>query len=409
MNITRILRPSLLLGGMLLISIAVLGQSAMGAKRIKVPLPQITSILVDSSINSIFIDGQNFGTIDILDVSLGSFGSLTIISNTETFIEAAFPAGGISDGDYLLTVTSEGGSIMYDLTVGAIGPEGPKGDTGDTGSVGPQGAQGNTGLTGPQGIPGPEGSQGPNTTTANTLYIGSDQDANEANSSLSLGTDGVARLTINENGKIGIGLSGLPQDRLEVHATTNRLAKFKTINSGYSAQVRILNAADNGGVIEASTNGSLTFRRRLVTQLSGGGTSTLESFVMTINNSTGNVGIGTFDPTDLLEVSGGNIRVTGGSFIDDGASLNVPDYVFEEDYSLMPLGELREYINREKHLPNVPSASEIKEGGLNLSQFQLKLLEKIEELTLHTLAQQSQIESLRSDLREVQSKLDTEQ
>ena len=114
----------------------------------------------------------------------------------------------------------------------------------------------------------------------------------------------------------------------------------------------------------------------------------------------GNVGIGRTDPQDRLEVFGGNIRVTGGSFIDDGMTLNVPDYVFEEDYPLMSLLDLRAFIAREKHLPNVPSAEDIKRDGLNLSQFQMRLLEKIEELTLYILAQQEQIEGLKTQVRE---------
>jgi hypothetical protein len=116
----------------------------------------------------------------------------------------------------------------------------------------------------------------------------------------------------------------------------------------------------------------------------------------------GDVGIGAENPQDKLEVSGGNIRVTGGSFIDDGTTLNVPDYVFEEDYHLMPLDELQVYIAQEKHLPNVPSLEEIKKNGLNLSQFQIRLLEKAEELTLYTLKQQEMLEARQQQIAEVQ-------
>ena len=53
----------------------------------------------------------------------------------------------------------------------------------------------------------------------------------------------------------------------------------------------------------------------------------------------------------------------------------------------MPVEQLGEYVAKEKHLPNVPSAAEVKENGLNLGQFQSRLLEKIEELTLYTVQQ----------------------
>ena len=115
----------------------------------------------------------------------------------------------------------------------------------------------------------------------------------------------------------------------------------------------------------------------------------------------GFIGIGTNDPSDKLEVKNGNIRITGGSFINNGTTLKMPDYVFEEDYPLMTLLELEAYIAREKRLPNVPSAREIKKQGLNMSQFQMRLLEKIEELTLYTIAQGYEIEALKEQLRKM--------
>ena len=116
-----------------------------------------------------------------------------------------------------------------------------------------------------------------------------------------------------------------------------------------------------------------------------------------LNASGGNVGIGTSTPSSRLHVNGGDIRVSGGSFIDDGTTLNVPDYVFDETYKLMSLPELETFIRENKHLPNVPSASKVKNAGLNISEMQMRLLEKVEELTLYTLNQNKTITDLRAE------------
>jgi len=120
----------------------------------------------------------------------------------------------------------------------------------------------------------------------------------------------------------------------------------------------------------------------------------------------GFVGIGTSSPTERLHVNG-NIRVTNGSFISNATALNVPDFVFEPDYELMPLDDLAAFVAREKHLPNVPSASEIKADGLNLGELQMRLLEKVEELTLYALKQNEELEQVKQEsarLRESQER-----
>jgi len=75
-------------------------------------------------------------------------------------------------------------------------------------------------------------------------------------------------------------------------------------------------------------------------------------------------------------------------------TLNVPDYVFESNYELMPLDELKSFVEENKHLPQIPSASDVADEGLDMTQMQMRLLEKVEELTLYTLQQQETIEKL---------------
>ena len=106
----------------------------------------------------------------------------------------------------------------------------------------------------------------------------------------------------------------------------------------------------------------------------------------------GRVGIGTSSPSDTLDVAG-NVRAV--SFIAGNTTLNVPDYVFSENYSLMPLEALRAYIARERHLPGMPGAREVAKEGLDLGRFQMKLLEKIEELTLRILEQDEALRAQR--------------
>jgi hypothetical protein len=90
--------------------------------------------------------------------------------------------------------------------------------------------------------------------------------------------------------------------------------------------------------------------------------------------------------------AGGDLRITG--TLTTGSGATYPDYVFEPDYPLMPLDDLEQFIEENRRLPNIPPAAEIAEKGLNVSATQIKLLEKVEELTLYTIEQQHTIEQL---------------
>ena len=72
-----------------------------------------------------------------------------------------------------------------------------------------------------------------------------------------------------------------------------------------------------------------------------------------------------------------------------------PDYVFNQDYQLPPITEVAAFIQKHKHLPGVPSASEVKQSGIDLGDNQEVLLKKIEELTLYIIDQQKQIDELK--------------
>ncbi|WP_448105170.1 hypothetical protein [Pedobacter panaciterrae] len=96
--------------------------------------------------------------------------------------------------------------------------------------------------------------------------------------------------------------------------------------------------------------------------------------------TTGNVGIGTTSPTEKLSVKG-KIRAQEIKV----ESANWPDYVFAKDYKLPSLKETEKYIDEKGHLPGIPSAEEVKVNGIDLGEMNAKLLQKIEELTLHLI------------------------
>ena len=96
------------------------------------------------------------------------------------------------------------------------------------------------------------------------------------------------------------------------------------------------------------------------------------------------------DGPEMSLTADGVLTVPGG-FVVGATTLNVPDYVFEEGYDLRPLSEVASFVAANRHLPDVPSAADVAREGLDVTQMQMALLKKVEELTLYTLEQQAVI------------------
>lgn len=125
----------------------------------------------------------------------------------------------------------------------------------------------------------------------------------------------------------------------------------------------------------------------------GGGSSYWLPSGNNIYYTGGNVGIGTASTDYKLTVAGGiharEVKVT----LNAGA-----DYVFASDYKLTPLHELENFVIANKHLPGIASETEMLEQGLDMGSFQIKLLEKIEELTLYIIQQQKDMERQQKEI-----------
>ena len=78
---------------------------------------------------------------------------------------------------------------------------------------------------------------------------------------------------------------------------------------------------------------------------------------------------------------------------------NFPDYVFDDKYELLSLSDLEKFIEKNHHLPNMPSAEEVKENGMDLDEVTRLLVEKVEELTLHVINLSKENQELKEELQ----------
>ncbi|MEH0152564.1 hypothetical protein V6R21_00380 [Limibacter armeniacum] len=84
----------------------------------------------------------------------------------------------------------------------------------------------------------------------------------------------------------------------------------------------------------------------------------------------------------------------------NGTNLNVPDDVFDTNYNLQTLQELEGFIQTHKHLPDIPNEDKITKEGLDLPEFTLQLLRKVEELTLYIIQQNQELQKIKSQLND---------
>ena len=203
-------------------------------------------------------------------------------------------------------------------------------------------------------------------------------------------------LTITKNGYMGIGTTS-PSAKLEVVGSSNH-ASIVLANENLIGFKRVDGALVYG---IGHANGEFTVGRTANLGPAAGTPINIASggsyirFSQSTNErmrigSNGNIGIGTTTPDAKLAVKG-NIHTNEVKV--DLLGAVAPDYVFYKDYDLKTLTEVENYIAKKGHLPNMPSAKEMETNGLYLKEMNLKLLEKIEELTLYAIEQEKEIKA----------------
>jgi len=163
-----------------------------------------------------------------------------------------------------------------------------------------------------------------------------------------------------------------------------------SIQSGSNDSGRIVFAIDGqierGGIVYDHANNRMRF-------------DTNNKADQMVIDEDGNVGIGTINPQSKLAVKG--IITAEEIKVESGWS----DFVFNEDYDLASLDEVESFIRENKHLPDIPSAIEVEQKGLAVSEILAKQMQKIEEMTLYLIELRKGNEALKAKNAELERRL----
>lgn len=207
------------------------------------------------------------------------------------------------------------------------------------------------------------------------------------------------RMRIKGDGNVGIG-TATPSTKLQIAGGTDAgLASNGFIQFGPTNSINLV--IDNNEIV-ARNNG---LESDMWIQQDDGN-------LMLCGLGLGTVGVGVPSSADLA--TGYSLSVKGKIIAEElrvQAFASWPDYVFGDQYVLMPIDELQKSIRLYKHLPNIPSASEVEEDGILVGDMQKRMMEKIEELTLYIIdlheinkQQQAEIEMLKMNVDMLKNK-----
>ncbi len=280
-----------------------------------------------------------------------------------------------------------------------------------------------------------------------------------------LGVDDKERMTIVPNGHVGLG-NNEPKNLFSVQNTTgmdfwNDNIHFQDIRfncyasdesvvdspsdtslgdnfgqmyhhnilGGHSAIIQSKSAAGQGGLIIAVSQNNLTADSRVEFFETIGGPPKgilLQNYLTSTNiglgsltepntrvkiqgrtsdNTMNALKVVNWNNTSLFTVRNDGLVCAKEIMVQLSGSPCWPDYVFNDDHNLMPLKELEQYVKTQKHLPDIPSSTQVAENGINIGEMQYTLVKKIEELTLYVIQLKKENDEMKNRIIQIDSKI----
>ena len=200
---------------------------------------------------------------------------------------------------------------------------------------------------------------------------------------------------------IGFGTTILQDHSVIVGDASNANVKVGVGTATPTALLHVSGDSDSTQIFRVSASGATAFRVH-GNQGSAVGTADLPAFegLLVQGNSTFRSDVVVEDELLVNTTTGANgytVSVDGRIACEEVRVQEAglwPDYVFERDYDLTPLADLKKFLGEQKHLPGIPSAAEVQANGFELGNMQKRMLEKIEELTLYVIELEERIQSI---------------
>jgi len=214
----------------------------------------------------------------------------------------------------------------------------------------------------------------------------------------------IERMVISNSGDLGIGTS-VPNNSLTIRKSPAQFSSHiyfgePTAIAGQPSATLCFGGSgiQNAGFTWVPNN---TDSGKLLLSFGGYDNGFYNATKMTFQ-SNGNIGIGTLNPSNKLDVNGTihskevKVDMTGWS-----------DFVFKKEYYLAPLEQVEKHIAEKGHLENIPSEEEVLRNGISLGKMNTRLLQKIEELTLYTIDQHKQNKRQFDEIGKLKDQIDS--